>query len=173
MISKRSVLLMFLFCLLSPGAALAQDADLKIGFVNVARVIEDAPQGEAALRKLEEEFGPRDREIRAMREEVRLLEEDLIKNELVLDESDRTRKELELRDLRRSLRRAATEFREDYNLRRNEELNALQKLVLKAIVEIAQRDSYDLIVHEPAVVFASDRIDMTTKVLEQLRAQTQ
>lgn len=173
MLLKRSIPVVLLLCLLSPGAAFGQDEELKIGFVNVARVIESAPQGEAALKKLEEEFGPRDREIRAMREEVAELEEDLIKNELVLDESDRNRRELELRDKRRALRRATSEFREDYNLRRNEELNALQKLVLKAIVEIAKRESYDLIVHEPAVVFASDQIDMTQKVLEQLRAQTQ
>lgn len=161
-----------LLCLMGAGTALAQDDGLKVGFVNVGRVIENAPQGEAALKKLEEEFGPRDREIRAMREEVQKLEEELIKNELVLDESDRTKKELELRDKRRALRRATSEFREDYNLRRNEELNALQKIVIKAIVEIAKKESYDLILHEPAVVFASDQIDMTGQVLEQLRAQS-
>jgi outer membrane protein len=169
---RRLFLPVLLVLLAGTGVSEAQDDDLKIGFVNVGRVIENAPQGEAALQKLEEEFGPRDREIRAMREEVQMLEEELIKNELVLGESDRSRKELELRDKRRALRRATSEFREDYNLRRNEELNALQSLVIKAIVEIAQSDSYDLILHEPAVVFAGDQIDMTERVLEQLRTQT-
>lgn len=170
---RTSILAIFVVCLVYAGPALAQDDDLKIGFVNVERVIEKAPQGEAALKKLQEEFGPRDREIRAMREEVQKLEEDLIKNELVLDESDRSKKELELRDKRRALRRATSEFREDYNLRRNEELNALQKLVINAIVEIAKQDSFDLILHEPAVVFASDQIDITEQILEQLRAQSE
>lgn len=168
---RISVLSVLVMCLVGTGAAMAQDTSLKVGFVNVGRVIENAPQGEAALRKLEEEFGPRDREIRAMREEVQKLEEDLIKNELVLDESERNSKELELRDKRRALRRATSEFREDYNLRRNEELNALQKIVIKAIVEIAKQESYDLILHEPAVVFAGDQIDMTETILEKLRAQ--
>ena len=170
---KKSILPVLIMGLIGAGPALAQNEDLKVGFVNVARVIDKAPQGEAALKKLEEEFGPRDREIRAMREEVQKLEEELIKNELVLDESSRTKKELELRDKRRALRRATSEFREDYNLRRNEELNALQKLVIKAIVEIAKRESYDLILHEPAVVFASDQIDMSGQVLEQLRTQSE
>lgn len=170
MLLKKATLLISVFCLVSANAAFAQSSGLKIGFVNVSRVIESAPQGEAALKKLEEEFGPRDREIRTMREEVKELEENLIKNDLVLEDSERNRSELELRDKRRALRRATSEFREDYNLRRNEELNALQKLVIKAIVEIAKNESYDLIVHEPAVVFASDRIDMTESVLEKLRA---
>lgn len=168
---RKVVLPALVACLAATGPAPAQDTDLKVGFVNVGRVIENAPQGEAALRKLEEEFGPRDREIRAMREEVQRLEEELIKNELVLDESERSGLELELRDKRRALRRATSEFREDYNLRRNEELNALQKIVIKAIVEIAKQESYDLILHEPAVVFAGDQIDMTEMTLEKLRAQ--
>lgn len=171
MVLRKASLLILALGLLCSGGALAQKEDLKIGFVNVGRVIEKAPQGEAALNKLEEEFGPRDREIRAMREEVKELEEGLLKNDLVLEESERSEKELELRDKRRALRRATSEFREDYNLRRNEELNALQKLVIKAIVEIAKEESYDLIVHEPAVVYASDQIDMTERVLEQLRTQ--
>lgn len=171
MVLRTASLLIVLLGVMLPGAAFAQEEDLKVGFVNVGRVIEKAPQGEAALKELEEEFGPRDREIRAMREEVKRLEEELLKNDLVLDESARTEKELELRDKRRALRRATSEFREDYNLRRNEELNALQKLVIKAIVEIAKEESYDLIVHEPAVVYASDQIDMTERVLERLRSQ--
>jgi len=171
MVPRKACFLIMVLSLLCSGTAAAQKQDLKIGFVNVGRVIENAPQGEAALNKLEEEFGPRDREIRAMREEVKQLEEELLKNNLVLEESQRNEKELELRDKRRALRRATSEFREDYNLRRNEELNALQQLVIKAIVEIAKKESYDLIVHEPAVVYAGDRIDMTETVLEKLRTQ--
>jgi len=172
MIRKRAVFFVSVLCLMFSGTAFAQKGDLKIGFVNVGQVIEKAPQGEAALKKLEEEFGPRDREIRGMREEVKQLEDDLMKNDLVLDESSRSKKEMELRDKRRALSRATSEFREDYNLRRNEELNNLQKLVIKAIVEIAKKESYDLIVHEPAVIYASDEIDMTDKVLDKLRAET-
>jgi len=171
MLFKKVVPLIALLGLTSANAVLAQEDDPKIGFVNVSRVIEQAPQGEAALKKLEEEFGPRDREIRTMREEVKTLEEELLKNDLVLDESARSEKELRLRDKQRALRRATSEFREDYNLRRNEELNALQQIVIKAIVEVAEQESYDLIVHEPAVVFASDRIDITKRILDQLEAR--
>lgn len=171
MVLRKTSLLVLVLGLLCSSFAVAQKEDLKIGFVNVGRVIENAPQGEAALNKLEEEFGPRDREIRGMRDEINQLEEELLKNDLVLEESQRNEIEMELRDKRRALRRATSEFREDYNLRRNEELNALQKLVIKAIVEIANNESYDLIVHEPAVVFASDQIDMTKRVLEQLRVK--
>lgn len=154
------------------GAALAQKSDLKIGFVNVEQVMSKAPQVEVVRKELRKEFDPRDREIRSMQEEVNKLADDLNKNELVLDETSRNKEEMELRDKRRALSRATSEFREDLNLRKNEELSKLQKLVFKAIVEIAKKESYDLVLHEPAVIYASDRIDMTDKVLKKLQDES-
>ncbi len=142
-------------------------ADLKIGYVNAAKVIEDAPQGQLALKRLETEFGPRDRELATMQDKIKELETELDKNNLVLKDSDRRSKEREVVSLKRDLRRATQEFREDYNVRRNEELSALQNLVQRAIVEIAKQDKYDLILHEGAV-YAGDKVDITDQVLKKL-----
>jgi outer membrane protein len=142
-------------------------AELKVGYVNAVKVIEEAPQGEAALRRLEAEFGPRDRKIVEMQNRIKRLEEELEKNVLVLKESERRAREHEILMLKRDLRRETQEFREDYNLRRNEELAALQKLVHKVIVEIAKQENYDLILHE-GVITASPRVDITDKVLRKL-----
>jgi len=146
-------------------SVVAQDG-LKVGYVNAAKIVELAPQGEAALKKLEKEFGPRDDELRAMRDEINNLENDLEKNSLVMSESDRREKEKQLRDLNRSLKRSRQEFREDYNLRRNEELAKLQREISKAIVEIAKTENYDIILQD--LVWASENIDITEKVLKKL-----
>lgn len=145
---------------------------LKIGYVNVVKVIEEAPQGDAALKKLESEFGPRDRQLRSTQDKVKKLEDELEKNELVIKESERREKERELRDLKRKLKRQTQEFREDYSVRRNEELRELEKIVHKAIVEIAKSDKYSLIIHQ-GVVYADNRIDITEDVLKKLAAARQ
>lgn len=142
---------------------------LKIGYVNVVKVIEEAPQGDAALKKLESEFGPRDRQLRATQDKVKSLEDELEKNELVIKESERREKERQLRDLKRKLKRQSQEFREDYSVRRNEELRELEKIVHKAIVEIAKSDKYSLIIHQ-GVVYADNQIDITEDVLKKLEA---
>ena len=141
--------------------------ELKIGYVNAVKVIEEAPQGEVALKKLEAEFAPRDRELVATQNKIKHLEDDLEKNALAMKEADRRNKEREVLTLKRELKRTTQEFREDYNLRRNEELAALQKVVYKAIVEIAKQEKFDLILHEGAA-YASDKIDITEKVLKKL-----
>lgn len=148
---------------------LAQDA-LRIGYVNVVKIIETAPQGESVLKKLEAEFGPRDKQLRSLRDRIKKLEEELEKNPLAPNDTGRTEKERELADLRRNLKRDSQEFREDYNVRRNEELAALQKVVSQAIVQVAKEEKYDLVLHEGAV-YAGDRVDITEKVLNRLRTK--
>ena len=101
---------------------------------------------------------------------IKQMEGDLEKNALVIKETERRAKERDLLLLKRELKRATQEFREDYNQRRNEELAVLQKIVYKAIVEIAKQERYDLILHE-GTVYASDRIDITDKVLKTLSRQ--
>lgn len=141
--------------------------DIKIGYVNAVRVIEEAPQGVAALKKIEAEFGPRDKELVTLQNKIRALEDDLDKNGTVMKEADRRAREREVLTLKRELKRSTQDFREDYNQRRNEELAALQQLVRKVIVEIAKQEKYDLIIHEGAL-YAGERVDITEKVLKRL-----
>lgn len=163
------MLLVFIF-LLSANVVSAQG--IKIGYVNAVKVIEEAPQGEAALKKLESEFGPRDKRLVSMQNDIRELEDDLEKNGLIMTDADRRAKERKILVMKRNLRRATQEFREDYNLRRNEELTVLQKIVKQAIVEIAKQEKYDLIVHE-GTIYASSKIDITDKVLEKLNKKSE
>lgn len=166
---KRKTIHAVLISMVAVGvlAPNANAAELKVGYVNAVKVIEEAPQGEAALKKLEAEFGPRDKKLVAMQAKVKKLEDELDKNGLLMKDAQRRAKELEIVGLKRDVRRATQEFREDYNLRRNEELAALQKIVYKVIVDIAKQENYDLILHE-GTIYASKRVDLTDKVLKKL-----
>jgi outer membrane protein len=161
------LLLVLVGCAFLATGSLALAAELKVGYVNAVKVIEEAPQGEAAKKKLEAEFGPRDKKLVAMQAQIKEIEDDLEKDGLLMKDADRRAKEHDLVVLKRDLRRATQEFREDYNLRRNEELAAIQKIVYKAIIEIAQQENYDLILHE-GTIYASKKVDLTEKILKKL-----
>ncbi|TFH49984.1 MAG: OmpH family outer membrane protein, partial [Lysobacterales bacterium] len=96
-------------------AAQAASAEVKIGFVNVAKVLELAPQAEAARNRIEKEFAPKDRGLLDQQKDVRNLEDRLVKNAAVLSEAERQRNETEIRTIKRDLRRAQDECREDLN----------------------------------------------------------
>jgi len=167
----RSKSLFFAGVVLATGVFAAQtaSAEVKVGFVNVAKVLELAPQAEAARNRIEKEFAPKDRELLEQQKDVRGLEDRLVKNAAVLSESERQRNENEIRATKRELRRAQDEFREDLNLRRSQELSKLQQKVTEVIQALAKAEQYDLIVSD-GVIFAGSRVDITDKILERLRA---
>ena len=147
------------------GAALA--ADFKIGFVNTERLFREAAPAKRAQQKLEKEFASRDAELGKVTRQVRDLQAALDKDSAVMPESDRRAKERDLANLTRDMQRMQREFREDLNLRRNEELGSIQERANKVIQQIAESEKFDLIVQDP-VVYASQRIDITEKVIKAL-----
>ena len=60
--------------LFATGAATAQAADYKIGFVNTERLFREAAPAKRAQEKLEKEFAARDAEIQKMAKQVRDLQ---------------------------------------------------------------------------------------------------
>ena len=88
----------------------------------------------------------------------------------IMSEPELRKLTMKIRDKQRELKRKQEEFREDYNFRRNEELNKIQKIISQVIQKLAKRERYDLILSD-GVVWAGKRIDMTDKVLKSLRRQ--
>ena len=155
--------------MLAHGVAV-HGAGFKVGFVNVAIVLDQAPQAAQARARIEREFAPRDREILSQQQQIRTLEDRLVKNAAVLSASERERQEAQLRQLKRELRRSQEEFREDLNLRRSQELSTLQRMVTEVIQDMARGEKYDLIMTD-GVVFAGDKINITKRVIERLKSE--
>lgn len=147
----------------------AQAGDLKIGFVNVARLLEKAPQAEKAKKDLEREFAPRDKKLLAEQKDIKQMEERLGKDAAVMSESERQRLDKDLISRKREAKRLQDEFREDFNLRRNEELTKLQKEIFEAIQTLAKDEQYDLLLTD-GVVFANESVDVTSKVERKLES---
>ena len=93
---------------------------------------------ERATKKLEKEFAPREQELRKMDQQIKSLQGQLEKDGLTMSETDRRNKEQELGRQTREFQRLQREFREDLNLRRNEELAALFERANKVIRQIAE-----------------------------------
>jgi outer membrane protein len=143
-------------------------AELKVGFVNVPRIMDQAPQAKAADARLEKEFGPRDSEILAMKRDVVKATDKLTKNSAVMSASERQRQQSSVSKLRREIRRLEDEFREDVNLRRSQELGKLQRKVVEIIRALAKAEKFSLIISD-GVIYASKSVDITDKVISRLK----
>src|SRR3954469_1533631 len=149
------------------ATASAAAIDYKIGFVNTERLFREAAPAKRAQQKLEKEFSARDAEQQKLSKQVRDLQSALDRDGATMGEAERRNKERDLANQMRDLTRMQREIREDLNLRRNEELASVQERANKVIQQIAEAEKFDLIIQAP-VVSASQRIDITDKVIKAL-----
>ncbi len=160
------LLVVLFFCVAQIMAV--QSQDLKIGFVDMARILKEAPQADMARKKLKDEFDPRDKKIVGLQTRLKKLNDKQGRDAAVMSEGTRKKLDREIISLKRDIKRAREEFTEDFNLLKNEELSKLQKLIIKTTVKVAEDNKYDIILSDN-VLYNSKRADITEIVLRQLR----
>jgi len=172
LVKQQIVRVAFGIVLVCAFALPASAQEIKIGVVNIPLLMERSPQTKAAMDALQEEFAPRQREFLAKQKEFEDLSAKVQKDLAVMGETERRNADKNLRDLQREVTRLQTEFREDLNLRQNEELGLLQRSVLKEVQDYAAQEGYDLVVGD-GVLFASTAVNITEEVLRAVEANFQ
>lgn len=155
------------FTILVLASTCLNAAELKVGYVQVDKILQEAPQTAESSKKLEKEFGPRSQELDRMQKQIRDLEAALDKDSVTMSETDKRNKERDVSNLKIEFQRKQRELREDINIRKNEELGALQDRINKAVQTVSEAEGYDLVVYS-GVAYASKKIDITDKVLKSL-----
>ena len=164
---KKILLAMSVCMLVFAGQAQAEG---RIGVINIEKVMRDSDPAKKAMKKLEKEFEKRGQDLEKLRLQAQKLQEDLEKNGVTLAEAARKTKERELADASRDFQRKQRELNEDFNARRNEELQGVVDRANKAIRSIAEKEGFDLILQEAAYV--NPRVDITEKVIKILAEPT-
>lgn len=141
-------------------------AEVKIGFVDMQRLFDQAPIAVKANKKLTSEFAKRELELQKMGKQIKTQQDALEKNGASMTDNERRTRERELNDLSREFQRKQREFREDLDVRRNEAMAVVLDRANKALKQIAETEKFDLIVQD--AVYFSPRIDITDKIIKAL-----
>jgi outer membrane protein len=180
--------------MLASGAGAAAAQELKIGYVNSEKILRESAPARAAEQKIRQEFAKRDRELIEMGNKLKAAERELIemgnkfksavealdKEAPVLPESERIkrqrdvaemdrefqRRQREVAEMDREAQRRQRELREDFNQRRNDELQILLERAQRIVRQVAEQEKFDLIVQD--AIHYSQRVDITEKVLRAL-----
>ena len=148
--------------------ATAEAQQLRIGYVDMKQVLDNAPQVLAGRARLDQEFRARNDAIELDEMRASALEARLQQGDMSAD--SRVQLERDLRELRRNITRRKEDLRDELSFRRTEEVQQLEEQINVAVQEIARRNGYDLIVSSP-VIYASPDLDITDLILEQLEIE--
>jgi len=141
---------------------------LRVGYVDMKKVLDNAPQVVSGRQTLDEEFRSRSEAIEIDEFRAKTLEDRLARGDLTQDASMQT--EREYRELQRGINRRKEDLRDELSFRRTEEVQRLEEEINLAVQEIAERNGFDLILSSP-VVYANPDLDITDLILDQLEAE--
>ena len=141
---------------------------LKIGFVNGTRLVEESPQAQAAADRIKKEFDPRQQELLKAQDQLRERQDRFLKDSAFMSAAEKQNKERDIVSAQREMRLRETELREDFTIRRNQEMAKVWEILRNTIQTYGKEQGYDLILFE-GVSYASPQVDVTDDILKQLK----
>ena len=165
----RALLLLTAIALSAVASAQSATAP-KIGYVDMKRLLDNAPQVVAGRQKLEREFAARDAALKADEKRANDLRARQAREAASTAKADADALQREIDALDRSIKRNRDSLRADLKTRSDQELDRSWREINDAVVQFAREQGYDLIVPSP-VVYASAKVDITEQILERLRRQ--
>ena len=150
--------------------AAVDPADLRIGFVNFRRIMAAAPQREGINERLEREFGVERDALLQAQSELRSMERQL---ETLQHGDSYNDYERQVINKRRDVARRDSDYRDNINVRRNEEMAKLQKMIGDEIISLAKEANYDIILNDIGVFYVSERADLSPQVITRLQRKAE
>ena len=151
-------------------AAAVDPADLRLGFVNFRRIMAAAPQREEINERLEREFGAERDALLQAQSELRGMERQL---ETLQHGDSYNDYERQVINKRRDVARRDSDYRDNINVRRNEEMAKLQKMIGDEIINLAKEANYDIILNDIGVFYVSERADLSPQVITRLQRKAE
>ena len=149
-----------------PATAAVDPADLRIGFVNFRRIMAAAPQRDEINERLEREFGVERDALLQAQSELRDMERRL---ETTRHGDAYNELERQVINKRRDVSRRDSDYRDNINVRRNEEMAKLQKMIGDEILTHAKEAGYDIILNDIGVFYVSERADLSPLIIRRLQ----
>ncbi len=158
-----------LFLLAGPVAA----EPVKIGYVDIQRVIDESTLGQQANGKLRKDFERRAAELKNMNNELENVRKELDSKGSVMSAGRRRQLEEEFRRDRRDFKRADRDNREEFNIKGKQLLVDILPKIVKAVQAIGKERGYTLILqNKPEILlYLADRVDVTSEVIARLNTE--
>lgn len=141
----------------------------KVGIVNLQAVVNQSAYSQRLRQEITNELTPISEELRSMSAQVGALRQKLNKDGLTMGKAQRSKLEKEIRNKIFEAKIREASFKEETQYREKEALEMVSKKALEAIEKIAKAEGYDLILHNEAVLYGVEAIDLTDQVSKALK----
>lgn len=162
-------LTMWLAGLLTLSSATVFAADTRIGVVDLQKIMQTSAQMKTIQEKLEKEFKPRRDNLIAMEQTLKKDMEAFKRDTAVLSQSQRRALEKKIVGEQQQFERDGQQYQQELSTAHNEAMEVFYNKIRAAIAKVAESEKYDLVFQKDAAPFSVDKLDMTSKVMQEIK----
>ena len=161
----KFVVVAFVAILTAPAFA----AEIKLGFVDMQKAIQETSAGKKAKKDLEAEYNAKKKELEKQEADIKKMGEDFEKKSLVMAEDVRMKKQQEIQGLMRKYQELAAKSQMELQKREQENVQPIIKKLRGIIEDIAKKEDFTAILEksEQSVMWAKKEIDLTERVIKE------
>jgi len=149
--------------------AVSSFANLKIGVVDMQKIMQSSPKVAAAGEKLRKQFAPQQNKMMAKQKELKALAAKLKRDDSIMKDSDKQKLQSQIAAVRKSLSTMAQGYQQKVVAAQQGAMGDIVKLIDKAVKKIAKKQSLNMVVVKQAVVYLGDQTDITAQVEKALK----
>jgi outer membrane protein len=159
--------------LLASATAVQAQSTLKVGYINSAVLLEEAPGAKEASEQFDRDLQGFYAEIQTMSEELQQLIEQYDRQQMMLSAAAKTQREEEINVRRQAYQTRVEQLEEQAGKRQQELVQPITERVNEVIEQLRAEQSYSFIfdVAAGSIIAADPALDLTPEVLRRLRAQ--
>ena len=140
---------------------------IKIGYIDVEKVINSLPQYQHDNDSLIQQFEPKKQQLLDLFKHIELLKKNLNNVDRSIN-NENYQKELDnIRELEASFQKETELWQQQLNQKKYESLQKIETMINLTIEEFAISENYDLILYQNAA-FVSDQVNITNQIISKI-----
>lgn len=149
--------------------SLGLNAAGKTAFINSKVLLEQSPQAVSANAELQKQFGEREQSLRKLAQEIQQMEKTYKTDSAVMSDEQKKKAEDNIIQNKRRFQFEQQSLKEDLQSKQRELLQKVQVSIKSVIQEYGSKNGYDFIFTDASIAYASDAVNITDKILEELK----
>ena len=147
-------------------AALA--AEVKIGYIDMQKAIQETAAGKKAKKELEEEFNKKKKDLEKKEADIKKMHEDFEKRSMAMNEDARMKKQQEIRAEMGKYQEVAGKAQMEIQKRERDLTQPIVTKLRSIIDDLAKKEEFTVILEkaENSVMWAKKDIDLTERVIK-------
>lgn len=151
------------------GIQVASAADLKVGVVDLKKVLAEAPQVSTMRTKLQNQFDPQNKELIALQKEMQANMDKYNKDSSVMKDQEKKVLQDKIMSQQSQLRDKQAEFQKSLLAAEDQSMQSISKLIQDVVDSLAKEQGYDLILAKGAVAYSNPSFDITDKIIKAIK----